>query len=247
MIVVGVSPSYLNHLNKESEEFSFQFQGYGKLETAISRIDISNPSEIYGFLIVLDELPENTRLLVKFLKLCDGISIDSRYPKRVVLGLKDSKGVSEMLRGVNFDNIDVYVSKFDLMTDLFIKRDLFGIVLSAYHKPYEEEEDSFIDFRKFSVVGSLKYYPVFSESDLQAVETVRLRSTLEETKIEDPHLEKLRGVGSFHFSLRNYAIELAYFNNNADDIDLQIMIETTVDKKTKLHRKMLYEFVRRRL
>lgn len=252
MIIVAISPSYLNHIKAESEDYNFILQGYGDINQAMARgsnpevrgLRATNPSEICGFAVVLDQLPANTKKLLEFMKICDMISVGGKFRKRFVLGLQDTNGVNALVRSGNFKNLDVYVCKFEIMTDLFIRREIFGLLLSAYYKPYARDQETTASFKKLKVPEGLRYTPLFSPADMRSVEEVRVRATLEETIIEDLHLDWLKGVSSFHYDLRKFLILRKFSNVYMEDADLEKQINAMSDPRQRIHSLMLYEYAK---
>lgn len=241
MNIIAYSPTYLRFLKEESLGYKFKFQGYGNLDKASKGLLKVNASEVYGFCVVLDELPENTSALSKFLRACDIMSLGSRTRKRFVFSLQDSSGLYQYLKKGGYKNLDFYSADFSILTDLFIKQEIFGSILEGYLNPYTEK----ISGRakpNFSL-NSLKAVPVFPASTMKVVEPIKFKSTSRETEIEDLHLEGLERIGRLFYLLRLYAIRSYY----EEEKDLEEEIEGLIKlspPNIKLSHELLYKYVK---
>lgn len=244
VIIFAVSSAYLGYLVEEHKGYEFDLQAYSSLAQANDGLLKTNASDIYGFALVLRSLPEDPKGVSNFIKRCDMVSEGSLCRKRFVIAAEDTTGIMDLVRKGKFKNLDIYLVPIDILTDQVIKRDIYGTILSGYLKPYAPVPASVFDLKKFKAKGSLACKPVFSTVDLRIVDTVRVRPTLKETEIEDMALEVLRDVGGVPYRMRKFVISKAVEGNDRDT-ELEEFIDGLADAKSRIHYRMLYEYVRR--
>ena len=130
-----VSPHYLEAIYNESTEFDFELVGYGNFNNAMNGLRYVNVNDILGFAYVADTLPKKIENLYKFLNTCNLIC---RYKKKLFLFCcHDQKGLKQLnlvdkYRNLEFKN----VLDDDIITDVTIRRDIFGTILINNYQPY---------------------------------------------------------------------------------------------------------------
>lgn len=136
--IILVSPDYLNQIIHESEPFSFYIKGYSNPSEAKNNLFTTNQSSILGYLIVYEELPLDISDIVNFINYINLVGDKSTV---VTFCLNSPEGFEEYLRpNIDVNNINFqYFLEFEVMTDSFIKRNLFGSIIRLKKKAYEEE------------------------------------------------------------------------------------------------------------
>lgn len=244
MYILGVSPGYLRYLKLESENYEFRFQGYSSLKEASNGLIFVNPSEYIGFTVVMSSLPEDKRELKDFLLKCNTISEKSKVRKRFVFALEDSSGLTAFLKSLKLNGLDFYRAEYEIMTDLFIKQEIFGTILESVYGPYEKKHSSRTK-GSLPSLKSLKFVPLFPPSFIKAVSEIKVRDVLHDTMVEDPYLEELKSSNELLYTLRLYAIRLR-FNEEESVLEREVeaMISKVEDKSLRLQYEMLLKYVK---
>lgn len=239
MNIIVYSPDYLNALYLESGPYTFKFQGYGDIEKACVGLGRTNISEILGFVMVSDKLPQDTTALERFLYKCNLIAGDTKVRRRFVFGLRESEGLVTMLKKGKYQNLDFYSSDFDILTDSFLRKDIFGTVLESHLKPY-----SFTDTSVSALRGGLpllKVVPLFPMPVTRVTSEIVKRETIRSTEVEDPILSEDKSLSEFYILLRRLAIRQAFGEPTSD---LKEKIEELLEKDTSLESQLLYTYVK---
>lgn len=244
MYIVAVSPEHTRGLSEEIKPYSHSLAAYGNFEAASSGLRKLNSAEILGFLIILEDIPDDLQAFIKYIKRCNMISTGSPVRKRLVIALQDQSDDIKFSDTSIFSELDFYRLRYERMTDSFIKRDLFGLLLRAQNHPYKKKESVSVDFAKYSSKQSLQYNPLFSPVDMLALEDVQLRDDLHHTLVEDLPLAKLQDSSSFHYLLRKHAITKLFDESSHDNQDLLNYIADQSSKE-KLQLSLLYKSVQR--
>ena len=149
-----VSPHFLRPIVAESSDFSFAVRGYCSIRDGVDNLKFSNFEDIKGFIFCFYELPKKLMPLVKFINYLDDLC-----EKPVVICSCVKDGMSLLIKHVHHKHIKLFVvTPVDDMTDIVIRRDLFGTILRETDQPYvkeskketEEEQDR----------GMPKYVPI---------------------------------------------------------------------------------------
>lgn len=242
MNIFCVSPQYLKALHRESKEYKFNLQGYGSLKLASLGLMKTNASEIYGFSYVANSLPNKSASLKKFLEMCDMVSEYSEKPKRFVFCLKDDTGISTILDGLKIDHMEVFLTTFEELTDVVIRREVFGTILESYLNPFETSRPS--EMSSPVPLKTLKYVSIFPPRVLKALGPVNIKDTLESTLIEDEFLEENKNNRDFLFYLRMFGIKMKFGDAKDRSKELDELLEQVKDPKLKASYSLLYSYVR---
>lgn len=165
--VYVISPDFLRAIVKESMDYSFSIKGYCSIEQGGRNLIYTNIADILGFVIALDELPEELAPLINILNTIDTIS---DYTP-IVLWVRnvdgsEKKGIQTILEYVNLNSSRLFVFwESEDLTDKVIRRELFGPIIKSCFKPYELNKKDFIAPPQLTMV---KYKPLFNKriSDL---------------------------------------------------------------------------------
>jgi hypothetical protein len=244
MYVFSVSPQYLRHLKSESEDYKFKFQGYGNFEDACAGLMKTNASEFYGFVILFDSLPQSKSKLTRFIKLCDMISENSPNPKRMVFGVKDEKDLLPFIKALKTKHLELYYAKFEILTDTFIKKELFGTILDSYLRPYGERNSSAKILTKGASLKGLKYEPVLSGPVLDSLSPVEVHDTVTSTITRDRYLSELKSTNDFLYKLRLFKIRRCFPDEPLTDLELESIIESLADVQVRTRYRLLYTQVK---
>jgi hypothetical protein len=244
MNIFCVSPDYLKSIHKESKDYNFNLQGYGNLELGINGLMKTNISELYGFCYVAETLPSKVKLLKKFVELCDKISEHSSYKKRFVFCLKSDAGLSQLINLLQTSNIEIYLSRFEELTDMIIRREIFGTILESHLNPFSKRKYSELLFP--SSFKTLRYVSIMPPRVLKALEPVRFRETLESTVIEDNFLSENRSNKDFLYLLRFYFIKSRFEGSSNIQMEIEEILKNTKDPYLKTSYELLYSYVKLR-
>jgi len=245
MNIYGISPEYLGPIADESTSYDISIALHGSFEEGYKNLIWINSSQLCALLIVAEKLPTGNELLYlhKLVEAFNMISEHSEFKKRLIFGLKDDTGLAELVRSLNTSNLEVFGDRFDIMTDLYIRRELFGTAISSYKFPYKDSVLASPQFRS-RPLKALGYNPVFHPTSMRALQSVKLRTTFEETIIEDKSLELLRNDNSFYYNLRVFAIKRLFDGTLTSDKVLDTLLDTTSDKELKFSYTMFYEYAK---
>ena len=132
-----VTPDYMLPVIEESKLYSFFIKAYPSAKVGYNNLVNTNFSSILGFVFFYEELPENLTYLVKFINFLNTIGDKDLL---VVLAVNNPEGVKDYLfRKIKVDNITFkYITDFEIVTDSFIKKSIFGSVVLHNFEPYIE-------------------------------------------------------------------------------------------------------------
>lgn len=132
-----VTPDYMLPVIEESKLYSFFIKAYPSAKVGYNNLVNTNFSSILGFVFFYEELPENLTYLVKFINLLNTIGNKDLL---VVLAVNNPEGVKDYLfRKIKVDNITFkYITDFEIVTDSFIKKSIFGSIVLHNFEPYIE-------------------------------------------------------------------------------------------------------------
>ena len=241
MIIFAVSPSYLRYIREESLKYQFKLQGYGSLSKALDGLMKTNASEIGGFILVVDRLPDNKSMLYEFIRLCDMISENSSPVKRFVFGLQDDSGLLPFLKESGFKNLEFYLSKFEIVTDSFIKKDMFGTILDSYYKPYNSNLEYKI--KSTSTLKGLKYIPPLPVAVAKCLSPVAMLESVESSIDLDLYLKDLKSVSEIYYQLRLFGIKRKYDADYGNIEHLENMINDVSDKVLKERYRIILKYI----
>lgn len=195
-----VSPDFLEPIYKESAGYTFKIQGYGNFQDACKGLLKTNVQDIIGFLILAEKLPEDLSYFEKFLEYCNLVSDVS---KRIVIALQNNTGFNQLILRIKPKNIKVsLISNYEVVSDTFIKKTLFGTILKDSLKPYKVLSDDIIDINRFTEKISIKYTPLFHSYTFKCIEPILNYSSLEEALSVDKNLRELEKFDDILYELR---------------------------------------------
>lgn len=156
--VYCVNYDYAKAFRDETMEFSFYLKSYPTLKSGLNNLKNTNISDILGFVICMTELPENPRMLVKYINAINDIAKNHV----LVLCVNDRDGLEELGQYVRSNNLKMYaVTDIDVMTDIVIRRDVFGTIIREVFKPYETSR--LLEIGEIYEPEILEYSPIFPE------------------------------------------------------------------------------------
>lgn len=244
MYIIGVTPDYLEAFHEESRPYRFNLTIYGNLEGAMLGISRVNASEIMGFFVALEVLPDNKKLLSRYLRYCNMISErrELNEPrKRFVFCLGDTTGSQEIIRPKDFPNLEIYLITYSIMTDVVIKRDVFGTLLASSGKYISGSRRSRLEPPKQT--RGLLYRPLFGKADQLLLETISIKSTLSDTIIQDSFLQELQRISDFHFHVRLRVIKQAHGSNTVEEDKLISDHLGKLTGSSLIHNQLLIKYV----
>lgn len=244
MNILCVSSQYLHALRKESKGFRFKLQGYGTFAKACSGIVRTNITDIYGFVMLMDSLPEDTEELCRFLRRADLISKDANPSRRLVIGINNDDGLVSLLRSCDIKNLEVYSANFELVTDNFIKQELYGTVLDGALTPYKGRKYLSSPVSR-STLPLLKAESPFPPDMLLALSPVNKSNTLVDTYKRDKPLATLTSSGSFYTAVRRYVIQRHFSNSEEDRSSIEDHLSTVLGTREKLRLDLMIKFIDR--
>lgn len=183
-VMYVVSPDFLLPFERESKDCSFYIQGYrdfvsytnedgSSYKSAISELYKTNINDILGFIILVDSLEPYIKDINTYLQEVNKVCKDNR--RRVVIGSITAKSDRYLAQLDPTPNIDLYrVTNIDIVTDVTIRRDLFGTILAG-RAPYKFL-DSKNNKRSYIELPTLKYNPIISKRILRVLNPVTLIS-----------------------------------------------------------------------
>jgi hypothetical protein len=245
MVIFCVSPQYLNIISEESREFDFKFQGYGNLEDAMTGLLKTNISEIISFIFVADSMQSYIKDLLPFVRMINSMSdYNKEYRKRFIFAYNSDGTVLGLLNEIKPTNLDIYQAKYEVLTDLFIKRDIFGTALTSYYKPYIPNKSNDNDLTKFRYSPTLFYRPLFSPLFLTAIEDIVKLDNLNDTLNLDPQLDYLRREDEFFYRLRVDCIKRAFIPDLEDDPYFESYVAALDNATTRLGYELMLKYIR---
>lgn len=242
MNIFSYSPKYLGALYEESKKYNFNLQGYRIISKALDGLLKTNSMDIAGFCVVLTSLQdEDLDGLRTFIKRCDLYSDPvNNVKKRFVVALFDSSGIEQFLKSCGTKNLEFYLSEVKILTDVIVKREIFGTLLDGVFTPYKGSkiQSSVIMPKELPL---LKLNLPFPRDLLMAISPVQKLDTLTRTIVEDRILEHLYNTQSLYSSVRNYKIHEMF----GEGTPHRKKVIDLLSKKGDISEKLLLEFVLR--
>lgn len=134
-----VSPDYLMPVIRQSRDYSFKIKGFSDCKRAYNNLATTNQANILGYILLYEEVPDNSTDLVEFINFLNLIGDKDTL---VLLSFKDTDGFEQLLSYLEVDNITfMYYNDFEVLTDLVIKRNLFGSILIRRFRPYKDIDE----------------------------------------------------------------------------------------------------------
>ena len=131
-----VSPDYLLPLVEESKDYSFKVKGFSDCTRAYNNLITTNQSSILGYVLLYEEIPDDCTDIVEFINF---LNVIGDKKTTVLFSVKNSDGFDQLLEYLEVDNIDfIYYVDFEVLTDLVIRRNLFGSILIKKFRPYKD-------------------------------------------------------------------------------------------------------------
>lgn len=178
-----ISPEYSGPLVQESSPFKFETKVFTDCVLGYNHLIMTNQSSILGYLFLYEEIPEDPTDLVDLINFINYIGDKETV---VLLAVNNSKGLDYLLTFLNTENIDFgYLSEFEVVTDSFIKRNLFGSILVKKYKPYLDE---IVDFKMVTSFNSNKNLVPVLPNDILSIlapinKLIDVRYTVENDEI----------------------------------------------------------------
>lgn len=237
-----VSPDFLRPIVKESAEYSFAIKGYCSVEEGASNLLNSNMEDLCGFALVFFELPQDLTPLVKLINELNRIAKD----KVVVLCTMVKDGLEVLNKYLEIDNLRFFLlSDLDSMTDVVIKRSIFGTIVSETEQPYLE------DYKSEEVVqGSPKdnsWFNILNEKVISLSEPVITAPDIHRAVSQDEIANKWQDVDDMFYFLRKAQIKKKYKdqgNPKADDNLFEGLLKFSKDFEEELLCRSLYDLIK---
>lgn len=173
-----VTPDYMLAVIEESKGYSFSIKGYPNAKVAYDKLALTNQSSILGYLLVYEELPEILNDIVDFINFLNLIGTKDTV---VLLAVNDPSGLEDvLLPALKYNNITfMYFTDFEVMTDMVIRKNLFGSIIIKKFNPYNET----VDLPKFvtSFNSNKNLVPVLPEDILLIFEPIKVLDTVDYT------------------------------------------------------------------
>src|SRR5690606_27855299 len=113
------------------------------------------------------------------------------------------------------------------MTDVVIRRDIFGTILESYLNPFTSK--NFEAVQKPPTLKGIKYVPVFPPRMIKALEPFKPRASMEQSIIEDAFLSSNRNNQDFFFLIRTYGIAKHYGKEAEYEVKVQDLLNNIKD------------------
>ena len=134
-----VSPEYLMPIVEQSKDYSFKVKGFSDCTRAYNNLAGTNQANILGYILVYEEVPDNSTDLVEFINFVN--LIGTKY-NIVLVAFRDTDGFEQLMDFLELDNITfMYYNDFEVLTDLVIRRNLFGSILVRKFRPYRDIDE----------------------------------------------------------------------------------------------------------
>ena len=173
-----VTPDYMLAIIEESKGYSFSIKAYSDAKMAYNKLAFTNQSSVLGYLLVYEELPEILDDIVNFINFLNLVGSKDTI---VLLAVNDPDGLEDTLfPALHTDNITfLYLTEYEVMTDLVIRRNLFGSIIIKKFKPYTERVELPNYVTSFNSNKNL--VPVLPEDILLIFEPIKILDTVEFT------------------------------------------------------------------
>ena len=157
--VYVVSPDYLMPMVVESKMYSFYVKAYHNAKVAYDNLCKTNLSSVLGFILFYEELPDNLTYIIKFINFMNIIGTKDTL---VILAVNDPEGVTDFLiPKLHVKNITFkYITGFEVVTDSFIRKSLYGSVVLHNYDPYVESIKPYKEVTSFN--SNIALTPILS-------------------------------------------------------------------------------------
>lgn len=134
-----VSPEYLMPIVEQSKDYSFKVKGFSDCTRAYNNLAGTNQANILGYILVYEEVPDNSTDLVEFINFVNLIGTKDTI---VLVAFRYTDGFEQLMDFLELDNITfMYYNDFEVLTDLVIRRNLFGSILVRKFRPYRDIDE----------------------------------------------------------------------------------------------------------
>lgn len=210
-----VTPDYMLPVIEESKLYSFFIKAYPNAKSGYNNLISTNLSSILGFVFLYEELPEDLTYLVKFINF---LNVIGNKKTLVVLAVNNPDGVKDyLLRKIRTDNIVFkYTTEFEIVTDSFIKRSIFGSIVLHNFDPYVESINVLKEITTFNSNEALT--PILPNDILQILSPVVKLNNSDNTIKHDIVMNSVKDNGLLMYMRINY-IKASF----GDEIDVKGM------------------------
>ena len=210
-----VTPDYMLPVIEESKMYSFFIKAYPDAKSGYNNLVYTNLSSILGFVFFYEELPEDLTYLVKFINF---LNIIGNKDTLVVLAVNNPDGVKDyLLQKIRTENITFkYTTEFEIVTDSFIKRSIFGSIVLHNFDPYIESVRTLNEITTFNTNEALN--PILPNDILQILSPVIKLNNSDNTIKHDIVMNTVKDNGLLMYMRINYI--RAHFG---DELDVQGM------------------------
>lgn len=239
--VYCVSDCYLRALVAESRPYSFEVKGCCSLEDGLSQLMTINVSEIKGFVILIQDLGEDDDYFYNLVDLINAIN-DISEGHTLVLGVCYSDNYKQLEGYIDTDNLNVYlVDDIELVTDVIIRRDIYGTIVRNVCEPYLEKPKTKVnDYEEFK---SSNVEPIFRESIQRLKEPVVIAPNLRRAVENDEVLASISKDDSIAYFLRSEQINRAYGVDKDNSSMLDLLLNNVADTSLCHIYKSLYKLI----
>lgn len=236
--IYAVSPDFLKPLAIESKEFSFAIRGYCSVKQGIKNLKFSNQEDLLGYVLLFYELPREVSPLIDLIHRIDFVS---KKGTPVVFCSMFKDGVSLVLKNLDLRNIELSVyTDLESMTDIDIKREIFGTILKANYTPYIEGENNNV----FPTRDKPNTYRQLMPPDILLLnEEIVPAPSAEMCMKADNIINHTRDSNEIIFMLRTMQINKKFgIKINNDNVFNSLL--STVNKDNKLLYRLCYDLIK---
>lgn len=221
--VYCISNCYLKALLRESKEYSFDAKLYYSCQEGLKNLVNTNASEIIGYVILLDKLPDDEDELLALIDFINAINeISDNTP--LVLALSNSEGYEQLGEYVSSDNLKVFlIDGFEMLTDVDIKRDIYGSIVKYLYNPYCDNNDTVLV--NYNDEPSCIIEPIYRSAIQSLCDPVINAPTLRDALENDETLMNIDKADEVARFLRTLEIKLKY---NSSDNDYYTQFENLI-------------------
>ena len=231
--IFAISPGYLDALYECSEDFEFKLQGYGNTESASRGTMYTNVQQIIGFIYMDNRLPKDLKGLDTLLWKCNLMCSASR--RSFIFAIKDHKQLRK-LELPKYSNLDFEFVEIETVTNVLIRRDLFGTLLLTRYEPYILEETN--EVMPDVDCPVLNYEPLFPIAVYKVMSPIQnageyryvrfVDQVLADLSDSSEILAMLRDIRIMYSCNQSYAESLAEVKAKIDDVDNSSMYCTYI-------------------
>lgn len=235
--VYCVNYDYAEAFRDETMDFSFYLKSYPTFKSGLEHLKDTNISDILGFVVAMTELPENPRLLVKYINTLNTIA----NGHVLVLCINDREGLKELNEYIHSENLKIYVvTDIDIMTDIVIRRDVFGTIIREVFKPYETSR--LLEIKETYKPEILEYSPIFPEFIHNLTEPVINAPDLPRALDVDEVLNSM-GDNQIGYFLRSEQLNRKYKLNKDNSKIFDNLLKDVNDNNKKELYKSIYRLI----